>query len=172
MSKNLEQNMNDGNVKVSIIVPTKNSSSTLEDCLRSIKTQTYKNIEVIVVDNFSTDNTPDIAKKYADKFFQVGPERSAQRNFGVKNSTGKYVAIIDSDMELSESVTIECLNEMQKKNVVAVVIPEESFGTTFWANVKKLERSYYVGINFMEAARFYEKAIYEKLGGYDEGLIR
>ena len=49
---------------VSIIIPTYNSEKTLPLCLESIKRQTYKNIEVIVLDNFSIDRTVDIAKRY------------------------------------------------------------------------------------------------------------
>ena len=48
---------------VSVIVPTRNSSSTLEACLQSLAYQTYKNIELIVVDNFSTDNTQAVRQK-------------------------------------------------------------------------------------------------------------
>jgi glycosyltransferase involved in cell wall biosynthesis len=162
----------DKTVLVSVIVPTKNSSETLEECLLSIKNQTYKNIELIVVDNFSTDNTPEIAKKYADKFLQIGPERSAQRNFGVKNSIGYLVAIIDSDMKLSEKV-IEDSVFIYKQNIEmgGIIIPEESFGEGFWAQCKKLERSYYVGVSWMEAARVFKKDVYEKLGGYNSNLV-
>jgi probable beta-1,3-galactosyltransferase len=52
---------------VSVIIPTYKSSRTLEKCLESIKNQTYKNIEIIVVDNNSTDNTKEIAKKFTQK---------------------------------------------------------------------------------------------------------
>src|SRR3989344_4063933 len=85
--------------KVSVIVPTRNSAKFLETCLKSIRNQTYKNIELIVVDNNSSDKTKKIAKKYADKVFNFGPERSAQVNFGVENSDGQYVYKVDSDFE-------------------------------------------------------------------------
>ena len=55
------------NPLVSVIIPTYKSSRTLEKCLESIKNQTYKNIEIIVVDNNSTDNTKEIAKKFTQK---------------------------------------------------------------------------------------------------------
>jgi cellulose synthase/poly-beta-1,6-N-acetylglucosamine synthase-like glycosyltransferase len=55
---------------VSIIIPTRNSARTLEKCLESIKHQTYSNIEVIVVDNFSDDETIEIAKKYTEKTYE------------------------------------------------------------------------------------------------------
>jgi glycosyltransferase involved in cell wall biosynthesis len=68
---------------VSVIVPTKNSSSTLVKCLDSIINQTYRNIEIIIVDNYSADSTRDIAMHYTDKVFTLGPERSPQVNYGV-----------------------------------------------------------------------------------------
>jgi len=157
---------------VSVIVPTKNSSATLADCLESIKAQTYENIELIVVDNFSEDRTPKIALKYADKFFSRGPERSPQRNYGVKKSAGKYVVIIDSDMKLAPGVIQSAVSLMEKNTKLSgVIIPEESYGEGFWAQCKKLERSFYVGVHYMEASRFFNKKQYLSVGGYDESMI-
>jgi glycosyltransferase involved in cell wall biosynthesis len=119
---------------VSIIVPTYNSEEFLEACLRSIRAQTYKRIELIVVDNHSKDNTVAIAKKHSDKFYTKGPERSAQRNFGVNKSSGEYVAIIDSDMELTGRVIESCIEALDNvANTKALIIPEESFGEGNWA---------------------------------------
>jgi glycosyltransferase involved in cell wall biosynthesis len=124
---------------VSVVVPTKNSALTLKACLDSIKQQIYPDIEIVVVDNFSSDSTPDIAKKYADKFFSRGPERSAQRNHAVDNTSGKYVCIIDSDMILNKDVIKDCVNAIESaNNISGVIIPEESFGEGFWARCKKL----------------------------------
>jgi hypothetical protein len=50
-------------------------------------------------------------------------------------------------------------------------VPEESFGEGFWSQCKKLERSFYIGVSFMEAARFFKKSIFLKAGGYDEEMI-
>jgi len=156
---------------VSVVVPTKNSAATLDACLNSITTQTYPKIEVIVVDNFSTDKTPSIANKYTKLTYPKGPERSSQRNYGVSKANGKYVFIIDSDMVLSPTVVENCVRVMESKNeVAAVVVPEESFGEGFWAQCKKLERSFYIGVPFMEAARFFRRSDYIKIGGFDETL--
>ena len=157
---------------VSVIIPTRNSAQFLEACLQSIKNQTYKNIEIIVVDNNSTDNTKEIAKKYTKLVFNKGPERSAQRNFGAKNSNGEYLLFIDSDMELTPKVIENCVAKIQSNNKTgAIIIPEESFGKGFWAQCKKLERSYYIGIEWIEAARFYKKSTFLKADGFDENLI-
>ncbi|MFA5993854.1 MAG: glycosyltransferase [Parcubacteria group bacterium] len=167
------------NPLVSIIVPTKNSEKFLEQCLASVKAQTYENLEIIVVDNNSTDRTKEIAQEFSKRFTQLnvklfnrGPERSAQRNFGVENATGEFVAIIDSDMELSEKVIASCVEKMQSsRDVVGIIIPEESIGEGFWAQCKRLERSFYVGVEWMEAARFFQKDVYQKVGGYNETMV-
>jgi glycosyltransferase involved in cell wall biosynthesis len=155
--------------KVTIIIPTKNSERTIENCLRSIKDQSYKYIEIIVVDNNSSDKTTELAKKYTKLVFNKGPERSAQRNFGAKKSRGEYLLFIDSDMELSKNVIADSINESAKYSVL--IIPEESRGDGFWAKCKTLERSFYVGVDYIEAARFFDKKIFNSVGGYDEGLI-
>lgn len=155
-----------------VIVPTKNSAEFLPACLQSIANQTYTNWELIVVDNSSTDDTQAIAKKFTDKVYTKGPERSPQRNFGVSIAEGDIVLIIDSDMELENNVISQCIEQFDKHpQLIGLVIPEESFGTGFWAKCKRLERSFYVGIPWMEAARAFRKTAYLQLGGYNEKLI-
>ena len=155
--------------KISIIVTTYNSSLVLEKCLQSIKNQSYKNVEIIVVDNNSLDTTVEIAKKYSNCVYCTGPERSAQRNYGVSKSTGDFLIIIDSDMFLSENICEEVVKEFIKdKSTLGLVIPEESFGIGFWANCKRLERKFYLEVDWMEAARAFRKNIILDVGGYDE----
>lgn len=93
---------------VSVIITTKNEEEHIGNCLESIRKQDYlqEKIEIIVVDNNSTDRTKEIARTFTDKIFNYGPERSAQRNFGVRESKGKYILYLDADMVLSEDVTL------------------------------------------------------------------
>ena len=157
---------------VSVIVPTKNSAPTLEACLKSIKDQTYYPIELIVVDNHSSDATREIARRFTDKVYVQGPERSAQRNYGAGRASGRYLLMVDSDMELDADVVKACSDEMLRNSAVCgVVIPEESFGAGIWARCKRLERSFYIGVPWIEAARFFTKTTYEAVGGYDEALV-
>lgn len=153
---------------VSVVVPTYNSASYLRACLVSIANQTYSKVEIIVVDNSSKDETKKIAREFTDKVFEYGPERSAQRNYGVSNSSGEYFLIVDSDMQLSSNVIASCLLAIQPSNIKAIIIPEESFGEGFWSACKKLERSFYVGVKWMEAARFFSREVFEDMKGYDE----
>ena len=80
---------------VSIIVTTKNEEKNIENCLKSVKNQNYpqNKIEIIVVDNNSIDKTKQIALRYTDKVYNFGPERSAQRNFGVEKSKWKVYSL-------------------------------------------------------------------------------
>lgn len=157
---------------ISVIVTTYNNTTTLDSCLASIANQSYDAIELIVVDNNSTDNTKEIARSYTNKVFNVGPERSAQRNYGVTQAKGDYVMIIDSDMELTSNVVSACVEQVTiQPEQKGLVIPEESFGKGFWAQCKRLERSFYVGVEWMEAARFFSRKTYLDLGGYNEQLI-
>lgn len=157
---------------VSVIIPTRNSAATLEACLRSIRNQSYKAIELIVVDRDSTDDTKAIAHRFTDHVYNHGPERSTQRNFGVTKAAGQYLVIIDSDMELQTEVIRECVQAMEgDTNISGVIIPEISFGVGFWASCKALERSYYTGKDSIEAARFLARRDYVSLGGYDESLV-
>ncbi len=158
---------------VSVIVTTKNEEKNISRLLNSIKKQTYFPIEIIVVDNNSTDGTQRVARQFTRKVVNFGPERSAQRNFGIMKSTGKFFIFLDADMELSPKVITDCVDTVSKdKKIGAVVIPEQSIARTFWEKVKAFERSFYVeeGDNTIEAARFFKKEAYTKAGGYDESI--
>ena len=157
---------------VSVVIPTYNSEKYIERCLRSIKNQTYKNIEIIVVDKFSKDKTIEIAKKYTKKIFKTGPERTVQKNLGIKNSDGKYLMFIDSDMYLEENVVKECVEICERnKKVGGVCIPVRDVGSSFWVKVISFERELYVGSEIIEAARFLRKDLVEKVGGFDEDIV-
>lgn len=158
--------------KVSIVVAVRDRAKEIERFLKSIKEQTYRNIEIIVVDDGSKDNTVEISKKYADKVFaRRHMERSVQRNFGVRSASGEYVLILDSDMILTKKVVEDCIRAISKnKDYGALVIPEKSIGEGFWTRVKAFERSFYIGDKTIEAARFFNKKLFRRFDGYDTTL--
>lgn len=160
---------------VSVIITTRNSAQTLQSLLKSLKIQSYKNIEIIIVDNFSTDRSIKISRKYTSKIFQKGPERSVQRNFGALKAKGKYLFILDSDMILGKNVVKECVEKCEKENcrniqIGGLTIPEKSFGKGIWAKAKILEREINRNYEYFEAARFFPKQIFQAVGGYDKSL--
>lgn len=158
-------------ILVSIIIPTKNEESNLPRLLHSIKNQSVKEIEVIIVDNSSSDKTKKIGGNFGARVLDHGPERSPQRNFGAKESQSKYLLFLDADMELSTGVIKQCLKMVKDTEIKALIIPEKSVGEGFWARAKALERETYVGADGIEAARFFEKEVFFEVGGYDEKLI-
>ena len=117
---------------VSVIITTKNEERNMENILSSLKKQTLKDIEIIVVDNNSSDKTKQISQKYGALVFNQGPERSAQRNFGVSKASGKYVVILDADMILETKVLEECFKKAEEDEYLkTITIREEPMGESF-----------------------------------------
>jgi glycosyltransferase involved in cell wall biosynthesis len=158
------------NPLVSVIVPTKNSANFLAECLSSVKNQSYKNIEIIVVDNNSTDKTKEIASEYTDKVFNQGPERSAQVNYGVTQSTGEYVYKIDSDFVLDSDVVSECVTEIVKGFDAIVVHNSPDTSVSWIAKIRKFEVDMYKYNITHSSARFVKKEVYNSVGGFNEKI--
>ena len=154
---------------VSLIVTTKNSKRTLTACLESARRQDHAPLEIIVVDNASSDGTADVARQLADIVIEAGPERSAQRNAGIKAARGEYVMILDADMVLQPDVVSGAVSAA-KGGAAAVAIPERSFGDGFWSACKAFERSFYEDDALVSAARFFRRDRVLALGGFDESL--
>jgi glycosyltransferase involved in cell wall biosynthesis len=158
-------------VKISFVVPTRNSARTLAACLGSLRAQTFGDVEVVVVDNGSTDGTGGIARLLADRFTDWGPERSAQRNRGTACSTGDVVVFIDSDMVLEPHVAASIHERFTAQpELAALIIPERSFGDGFLARCRSLEKALYVGDGGVEAPRAFRRPTIDELGGWDETL--
>jgi len=156
---------------ISVIITTKNEELNIKNCLDSVLSQDYPQdeIEIIVVDNNSTDKTKEIAKKYIDKVFDKGPERSAQRNLGVEKSTGEYFLYLDADMVLSDNVIKECVEKVSEKEISALYIPEIIMGEGFWCKVRRFERSFY-DATVIDCVRFINKKKFLEVGGFDETM--
>lgn len=90
---------------ISIIVPVYNVEKYIDKCIDSLIKQTYKNIEIIIIDDGSTDNSSEIVANYKDKRIKVIHKKngglSSARNCGIKESHGKYIGFIDSDDYIS-----------------------------------------------------------------------
>jgi glycosyltransferase involved in cell wall biosynthesis len=157
---------------VSVVVPTFNSGRFLERCLASVRAQSYPSIEVIVVDNYSRDRTREIAGKYADLVLLQPSERSASVNLGVKNAHGNYVYRVDSDSVVEPNVVEEAVEKCEVYGFDAICVHNTSDASvSFWAKVRKLERDCYARDELNVAARFFTKAAFEKVGGFNERLV-
>lgn len=112
--------------KISIIVPIYNTEKYLPKCVDSLLKQTYKNLEIILVDDGSLDNSKKIMNKYTKKdkriktIHQKNAGQSAARNVGIQKSTGEFISFIDSDDEIKPNFIQELLNLYSEKTSIAV----------------------------------------------------
>lgn len=108
--------------KVSIIIPVYNVENYLEKCLRSVLQQTYHNLEIIVINDGSTDNCMMICKKYTEidnRFILIEQKNaglSAARNAGINICTGDYIFFLDSDDYLWPTTIQELISESKKRD--------------------------------------------------------
>lgn len=102
--------------KVSIIIPVHNSSKYLKKCIDSVLKQTYKNIEVICIENGSKDNSLKILKQYKTiKTYSLKESGiSLARNYGIKKAKGEYLYFLDSDDYIKENLIEELVKKLEK----------------------------------------------------------
>ena len=156
---------------VSVIIGTRNSGATLRRCLESIVEQTYRPLEIVVIDNFSTDSSADIAREFTDRVYIMGPERCAQYNHGFRVAKGQCVYRVDSDFVLDAAVVRDSV-DLVSQGYDAIVIPDTTDTSQgFWARVRALEKGCYIDDDWNVAARFFKTSVIRSLGGYDEALI-
>ena len=125
---------------VTIIIPVYNRELFIEECLNSIQDQTYQNWETIIIDDGSTDNTPNIIENYCrnDKRFKLlyrnlDPKGAATcRNIGIQESSGDYIIFLDSDDLIAPSCLEDRVNYMRRNpNLHMGIFP----GLRFYKNV-------------------------------------
>ena len=117
---------------ISVVIPVYNVEKYLEKCLDSVVEQTYRNLEIILVDDGSTDNSGAICDRYAQKdsrvvvIHQKNGGLSKARNVGIDTATGKYISFIDSD-DYVGSCYIETLYKEIKPNIINLSICFRSY---------------------------------------------
>jgi glycosyltransferase involved in cell wall biosynthesis len=85
---------------VSVVIPTKNSSSTISACINSVKNQSYSHIEIIVVDTKSTDGTDKLCELNNVLLVKSEWQTLGSRSIGLSKSSGKFILMLDSDQLL------------------------------------------------------------------------
>lgn len=168
-------------MKVSIITATYNSASTIRDTLESVAQQTYSNIEHIIIDGLSKDNTLDIVKEYPHVAKVVSePDKGIYdaMNKGIQYCTGGIIAILNSDDFYASNAVIEdVVDEMKKYGVEAL------YGDLEYVNrndltkvVRKWRSNYYKKKNWLNGwmpphpTFFVKKEVYERYGKFDLSL--
>ena len=155
---------------VSVVVPVKDGIRTIEACLRSIRAQTWEPLELVVVDNFSTDGTWEVAQRFAHQAVQAGPERSAQRNLGTELASGPWVLWIDADMELPPTIVERAMAVALDEGADGVFVPEITVGDGYWTACRALERSCCVEEIWVQSPRLVRRDYLLESGGFLESL--
>jgi len=178
----------DKNIKklVSVIIPAFNVDKYISKTLDSVINQTYSNLEIIVVNDGSSDKTEEIIQLYSKKdtriiyIYQNNKGVSAARNRGIKEAKGEYICFFDSDDIMLPS-KIEKQYQFLENNIEFDIIYSNLYH--FIDNTKKvfilsiLKSSDYLYKNLLQYGNFinpntvfFRKKIYEKYGGFDESI--
>jgi len=135
------------NVKVSIIIPVYNGEKTIEECLLSVFSQSYKNYEIIILDNNSTDRTKEIILALAKNnkkikyVFEPKIGRGAARNAGIKTAGGYIIAMTDADCKVAHNWLEDLAKPIIKDNEKIVMGSQKDAICNFWTkSMQKMEQ--------------------------------
>lgn len=157
-------------MNISVVITTRNEEANIANCIRAFDAVRDR-VEIIVVDNASTDATKRIASELGAKVLDKGPERSAQRNLGWRSAKYDWVAILDADMILpAETIDAMFSAAGNGRGAKGFWIPEIRTGDGIRTKARNFERSFYDG-TCIDALRLFSKSVLAETGGYDENLI-
>src|SRR5680860_566937 len=168
---------------VSIILPVYNEEKYLDKCLSSLLNQSYKNLEIIVIDDGSTDKSKEIIKNYKVKYLDqkhLGP--GAARNKGIKKAKGEIIVLADADMYYDRNYVKKIIEPIIKENAVGTFTKEEyvansdNIWSVCWSVNSGLPKERRLPKNYKDtenAFRALKKGYFLKAGGYNtnEGYI-
>ena len=158
--------------KISVIIPVYNVENYLERCLKSLVSQTIKDIEIIIVNDGSTDGSQRIIDTYKDKYpnmikaYYIKNQGAAKaRNYGLDYVTGEYIGFLDSDDYVSEEMYEKLYNEAKQKEADIVccnyyrVVDEKKFNKKTFGNEKILKEDLF-DKNIYEANLLFDEVPY------------
>ena len=171
--------------KVSVVIPAYNKAELTVKTVESVLSQTYKNIEIIVVDDGSTDNTKDLLKPYVGKIQYIHKDNGgacSARNVGIRKSTGEYICLIDCDdtylpKKIEKSVAyLEKHPECGFVHTAAYLVDEKGNIITQhshkWAHKTGWISKYLLFKNFIcNSTVVIRKSCFEKVGLFDEEIF-
>lgn len=166
--------------EVSIIIPMHNAADYIEKCLSGILSQSIKNLEVILVDDGSTDDTVEKAKKYGFRIVMLkdGGNPSKARNFGAKKASGNILVFVDSDIVLKPDSIEKIVSKVAEKEVASVsgIYTKETPVDSFYSQLQNLILYYRLSkvsefVTFTNSA-FYaiKRDVFETIHGYNESM--
>lgn len=167
------------NPLVTVVIPIYNSDDYLAQTIDWVLESSYKDIEIILVDDGSTDKSALIAKNYVDKFdniFFYGQKNqgvSVARNLGISKAKGKYIIPVDSDDMICDRYIEEAVKVLESNPEVKVVTAEgEYFGQkTGPRKLPDFDLNLLARKNILHVSALYRKSDWERIGGYCKELL-
>lgn len=169
-------------MKISIITAVFNGVETIEACIKSVLSQSYKNIEHVIIDGGSTDGTLDIINKYREGIsYWVSESDNGTydaMNKGIMVATGEMVGILNSDDMYADEFVIEnvvkCVSENQSDTCYGdlsyVDKDDANKIIRYWKSGKYLKKNFKKGWMPPHPTFFVKKAVFEKYGGFNTAL--
>lgn len=174
-------------LKISIIIPTYNFSKTILKAINSCLNQTYKNIEIIVVDDCSTDDTKKkinyLIKSNKISYFCLKENRNVSfaRNYGIKKSKGDYICFLDSDDTFPKNSVKKRVDFLNKNPSYKIVCGDTNYISqnnkimfTRKVNINKINKKKvyneflnYKSTPFITASIMYKQEVFNKIGFFD-----
>ena len=168
-------------LKVSVMVLTYNRSGLLKESINSILNQTFKDFELLVIDNYSTDNTEEVVKSFKDERIKYFKNKNhgllaVNRNFAIENSNGEFIAICDDDdLWLPEKLERQ-LKEFEKDEVTGLVCTNGFyFGETDENKIMSKPKDEYISFEKMLprseiicSSAMVKKSVLDDIGKFDE----
>ncbi|MGB4758470.1 MAG: glycosyltransferase [Candidatus Saccharimonadales bacterium] len=160
---------------ISIITPVYNSAHLLPAYFDALLKSEFKDFEVIINDDLrSTDTTARVVQDYKEKglnitYLKENKSMAQGRKRASLEASGKLYIHLDSDMQVTTGLLGECAKLSEQYD--ALVIPEESYGTTLWAKCKWLEKKCYEGVDYIESLRVMKKSVYQTVDGHNEAMV-
>ena len=167
------------NPLVSIIIPIYNEEEYLDYCLLSLTKQSYRNFEIILIDDGSNDKSVEIAKKYHVKFYtqkHQGP--GVARNLGVKKAIGEILCFLDADMKYDREYIKKLISPIQNKKAIGTfnieyVANKDNIWSKCWSINSDLLPGQRTGDERAKTSNIFRailKSEFEKSGGFNSSL--
>jgi glycosyltransferase involved in cell wall biosynthesis len=167
--------------KISVIIPTYNRADLLPRAIQSVINQTYKDWELLIIDDGSTDNTKEIVDEFIKKdnrikyFYEENSgSASKPRNFGIQNSKGEYIAFLDSDNEWLPLNLEKHIDLHNKKPEIDLSGSNFNFNGTAWYAPECFAGKYDLFWTLRKcidpSTMFFKASFIKSIGGFDESL--